>query len=130
MYTWPPQLEDLQHEMRITDTDGLRDSRLQAVLDAAIDRVEELRAGDFDFSGGPPVLVDLDLTDELVPLPVPGHRICLGTIRLAWRWYDRSKSPAGLVDLGNDLGSARVPTIDPDIEQMLGIGRSRGPMCG
>jgi hypothetical protein len=127
VYVWPPQLEDLKHEMRLTDD---RDnSRLQAVLDAAIDRVSELRAGDFDFSGGPP-LTDLDLTDDVYPLPVPGHRICLGAIRLAWRWYTRSKSPDGLVDLGNDLGSARVPSIDPDIEQLLGVGRYRGPMVG
>jgi hypothetical protein len=34
------------------------------------------------------------------------------------------------VDLGNDLGSARVPSVDPDIERLLGIGRYRGPMVG
>jgi hypothetical protein len=127
MLVWPPQLGDLKHEMRLTESRD--DARLQVVLDAAIDRVSELRAGDFDFSGGPPA-VDLDLTDEVYVLPVPDHRLCLGTIRLAWRWYTRSKSPDGLVDLGNDLGSARVPSIDPDIEQMLSVGRYRRPMVG
>lgn len=128
MYVWPPQLEDLKHEMKLTESRD--DSRLQASLDAAISHVEDRRAGDFDFSGGPPVLVDLDLTDEVYPLPVPGHQMCLGTIRLAWRWYLRTKSPDGLVDLGNDLGSARIPSFDTDIEAMLGIGRHRGPMVG
>jgi hypothetical protein len=127
VYVWPPQLDDLKHEMKITETRF--DSQLQASLDAAIAEVVDARAGDFDFSGGPP-LTDLDLTDDLVPLPVPDHKICLGTIRLAWRWHTRTKSPDGLVDLGNDLGSARVPSVDPDIERQLGIGRYRGPMVG
>lgn len=127
MLVWPPQLPDLKHEMRVTDSRD--DARLQVNLDAAIGYVEDKRAGDFDFSGGPPA-VDTDLTDDEVPLPVPDHKICLGTIRLAWRWYTRTKSPDGLVDLGNDLGSARVPSVDPDIEQMLRVGRYRGPMVG
>lgn len=131
MLVWPPQLADLKHEMKLPldKVDPTRDARLQQALDAAIEHVADRRAGDFDFSAGPPE-VDLDLTDELVPLPVPTHRICLGTIRLAWRWANRSNSPDGLVDLGNELGSARIPAVDPDIEQQLGIGRYRRAMVG
>ena len=126
MYTWPPQLADLKHDLKIKDSRD--DAHLQSQLDAAIEYVEDRRAGDFDFSGGPPE-VDTDLSDFVVPLPVPGHRICLGAIRLAGRWYNRLKSPDGLVDLG-DAGSTRIPSIDADIEQMLGIGRYRKPMIG
>lgn len=127
MLVWPPQLADLKHEMKISDSRD--DSRLQVSLDAAMERVSELRAGDFDFSGLPP-LADVDLTDDEVPLPAPTHRICLWTLRLAWRWYTRTKSPDGLVDQGNDLGSARIPSVDPDIEAGLGVGRAREPMVG
>lgn len=126
MYTWPPQLADLKHDLKIGDSRD--DARLQSQLDAAIEFVEDKRAGDFDFSGRPPT-IDTDLSDAIVPLPVPGHRMCLGAIRLAGRWYNRLRSPDGLVDMG-DAGSVRIPTVDPDIEQMLGIGRYREPMCG
>ena len=127
MLVWPPQLADLKHEMRVTDSRN--DAALQNQLDAAIDRVSELRAGDFDFTGSPPLTED-ELGPDEVALPSPSVRIILGTMRLAWRWYNRTKSPDGLVDMGNDLGSARVPSIDPDIEQMLGVGRHREPMVG
>lgn len=126
MYTWPPQLTDLKHDLKIRDTRD--DSLLQSQLDAAIEYVEDKRGGDFDFSGQPP-LIDTDLTDLYAPLPVPGHRMCLGCIRLAGRWYNRLKSPDGMVDMG-DAGTARIPTTDADIEQMLGIGRYREPMIG
>lgn len=126
MYSWPPQLQDLKHDLKIKDNRD--DSLLQSQLDAAIEHVEERRAGDFDFSGRPPV-VDIDLSDDEYPLPVPGHKICLGTIRLAGRWYNRLKSPDGMVDMG-EAGSVRIPTTDADIEMMLGIGRYREPMIG
>lgn len=126
MYSWPPQLQDLKHDLKIKDNRD--DSLLQSQLDAAIEHVEERRAGDFDFSGRPPV-VDIDVSDDEYPLPVPGHKICLGTIRLAGRWYNRLKSPDGMVDMG-EAGSVRIPTTDADIEMMLGIGRYREPMIG
>ncbi len=129
MYAWPPQLADLKHEMKISPTDTRDDYRLQSNLDAAIERVAELRAGDFDFSGLPELDEDEVAVGE-VALTAPPHRICLWTLRLAWRWSTRTKSPDGTVDLGNDLGSARVAPVDPDIEAGLGVGRAREPMIG
>jgi hypothetical protein len=34
-----------------------------------------------------------------------------------------------MVDMG-ELGTTRVPSVDPDIERLLGIGRFRAPMVG
>jgi hypothetical protein len=53
----------------------------------------------------------------------------LGTVRLAARWHNRRRSPDGMLDMG-ELGNARIPTGDPDIERLLGIARFRGPMVG
>ncbi|MBB2500264.1 hypothetical protein H5411_14160 [Amycolatopsis echigonensis] len=51
----------------------------------------------------------------------------LGTVRLAAREFARRRSPEALIDMG-ELGSARIPSFDPDIERLLGIGRFRGPV--
>ena len=60
--------------------------------------------------------------DPLSTYPEPNADLILGTLRLARRWDERRKSPEGLVSLG-EMGSGRVPSIDPDIEKMLRIGR-------
>lgn len=57
----------------------------------------------------------------------PTEDLFLGTIRLAHRWHVRRRSPDGLVNM-SDLGTARVPSFDPDIERLLGIGRYSGPV--
>lgn len=60
----------------------------------------------------------------LTGLNAPDRDTHLGTIRLAARWYARRLTPSALIELG-DLGGARVPSFDPDIERLLRIGRFR-----
>lgn len=55
----------------------------------------------------------------------PTPDLILGTLRLAGRWHTRRRSPDGLVSMA-ELGAARVPSFDPDIERLLKIGRYRG----
>lgn len=111
---WPPQLQDVKGAA----TDSRDDVALQDALDAAVAYVEEARAGDFNFTGS-----------SLSLLPVPDPKVFRGTVQLARRWFQRLSSPEGLVDMG-ELGTARIPSVDPDIERQLGIGRFRGPMVG
>lgn len=115
---WPPQLPALKEDLSIAPADTRDDVRLQTVLDAAVAKVVELREGDFNFGGG---------ADGEAELPNPGPDVELGTIRLAARWHARRRSLDALVSMG-ELGSARVPAFDADIEQLLGVGRFRGPV--
>lgn len=110
---WPPELEELKADMNVPDARD--DDRLQMVLSAAVLVVERLREGDFNFAGDP----DSELPD-------PDADISLGTVRLAWRWHVRRRSPDALVAMA-DFGSTRVPAFDPDIEMLLGVGRHREP---
>lgn len=114
--SWPPILTDLKDEMSIAADDTRDDTRLQRVLDAAVVVVASLREGDFNFGA-----------EADAELPEPDADIVLGTLRLAWRWHVRRRSPDALVAMA-DLGSARVPSFDADIEQLLGVGRYRGPV--
>jgi hypothetical protein len=114
--SWPPQLQDLKDDLGLSD--GRDDVTLSTSLDAAVVYVEDARAGDFNFAADP---------DSL--LPAPGSSIELGTIRLAGRWHNRRRSPDGLIDMG-ELGSARIPSVDSDLERLLGVGRFRAPMVG
>lgn len=111
MATWPPQLQDLKTDAQIPGTED--DGVLQSTLDAAVVLVERVRS-------------DLDYGPH--PLGTsPSDDVRLGTIRLAARWFARRRSPEALVDMA-ELGSARIPSFDPDIERLLGIGRFRGPV--
>lgn len=112
---WPPELDELKEDMSIADADTRDDARLQRCLDAAVKVVGRLREGDYNFTADP---------DSV--LPEPDADISLGTIRLAWRWHVRRRSPDALVALA-DLGTARVPAFDSDIEMLLGVGRHREP---
>lgn len=114
---WPPQLDALKRDLGIEANDTRDDGALQEMLDAAVAWVQEQRRGDLNFEGHP---------DSLLPAPPASVR--LGTVRLAGRWHTRRRSPDGLVDLGSELGSSRVPTVDPDIERQLAVGRFRNPM--
>jgi hypothetical protein len=98
--------------------DSRDDVALQDALDAAVAYVEEARAGDFNFTGAAGSL-----------LPVPDYKVFRGTVQLARRWFNRLNSPDGLVDMG-ELGSARIPSVDADIQMQLGLGRFRNPMVG
>ncbi|WP_435589803.1 hypothetical protein [Micromonospora aurantiaca (nom. illeg.)] len=114
---WPPSLEQLTTDMRARTVAGqpppeLGDTaQLQQVLDAAVAYVQRVKDGEVNFAG-----------DPLSPLPEPGADLVLGTLRLAGRWHTRRRSPDALIDMGQ-LGAARVPSIDADIQQLLGIGR-------
>lgn len=114
MAEWPPALAVLKEDQRVDDDRD--DTRLQIVLDAAVVAVEMLREGDFNFAG-----------DEDSDLPAPTAAIVLGTVRLAYRWHVRRRSPDALVSMA-ELGSARVPSFDPDIDLLLGIGRHHVPV--
>lgn len=110
--TWPPDLdEDLKKDLGIDAEDTARDAEYRQVLDAAVAKVEEIRGGDFNFTA-----------DPLSDLPEPTADLVLGTVRLAGRWHTRRRSPDGLIQM-DQLGSSRVPSFDPDIDRLLGIGR-------
>jgi len=112
--SWPPSLDELKLDAGIPDTRD--DEKLDLVLAAAVAFVERVRGTSFNFNG--------DLGSAL---PEPTDDLTLGTIRLAVRWHQRRRSPDALVDMA-DLGTARVPSFDPDIERLLGIGKFRGPV--
>ena len=112
---WPPRLQDLKDDLG--HADNRDDVALTSVLDAAVAFVERVHRSRFDFGDA-----DADL-----PLPLPPHNIWLGTIRLAGRWYIRRRSPDGLLDMG-ELGSSRIPSVDPDIDRLLRIGRHAKPV--
>jgi hypothetical protein len=115
--TWPPQLSELKTDRDKTNGSvTAHDDQLQQVLDAAVAYVERVRAGSFNFDG--------DLGSEL---PEPSADLVLGTLRLAGRWHTRRRSPDMTVDTP-DAGFSRIPSIDPDIERLLGIGRAKGPV--
>lgn len=116
MTTWPPALDELRNDMKADDpaidVDALDTARLQSALDAAVSFVERVRPR-FNYEG--------DLGSAL-PDPTPDLR--LGTLRLAGRWHTRRRSPDALIEMG-EMGASRVPSIDPDIDRLLRIGRHK-----
>lgn len=115
--SWPPTLDDLKGDLGIAAEDTRDDVVLGDQLVAAVAFVERVRAASFNFAG-----------DILSSLPSPHEDLILGTIRLAGRWNTRRRSPDGLVSMGAELGATRVPSFDPDIERLLGLGRYRDPV--
>jgi hypothetical protein len=111
---WPPTLDELKLDAKVDDDRD--DARLQLVLDAAVALVERVHRERFTFAGAPGP-----------ELPAPPDDLELGTLRLAYRWHVRRRSPDGLVAMG-ELGSSRVPSFDPDIERLLRLGRYAGPV--
>lgn len=106
--TWPPTVQDVKDDANITvSTD---DGRIAMVLDAAVAFVRDRR---------PQFNYDADVTSDL---PDPTDDLWLGTVRLAGRWHSRRRSVDGLADMG-EMGVGRVPSVDPDIERLLRIGR-------
>lgn len=116
--SWPPTLAALKVDLKIDASDNRDDVTLQSDLDAAVTLVARVRKGAFLFD-------PTDITQFGLPAPTPD--IVLGTLRLAGRWHARRRSPDGLIDM-QDLGSARVPGSDPDIDRLLGMGRYGGPV--
>lgn len=119
--SWPPTLALLKTDMGRELAEGeppddQDDAKLQLVLNAAVAVVQRLREGAYNFGR----------TGEET-LAVPGDDMRLGTVRLAWRWHARRRSPDALVAMA-ELGSGRVPMFDSDIELMLEVGRFRPPV--
>ena len=115
--SWPPELDDLKIDLKIDLDDTRDDEVLTRQLDAAVAFVQKVRP-QFNYDG-----------DALDDRPVPTADHVLGTVRLAGRWFARRRSPDALVAMG-DLGSARVPSFDPDIEKLLRIGRYAKAVIG
>lgn len=114
---WPPLLADLKIDAQIPADDTRDDEALQQVLDAAVEFVEDRHGARYNFA---------DESGSDLPAP-PLPSMGLGTCRLAYRWHVRRRSPDALVSMG-EMGSARVPTFDPDIDRMLRIGRYSPPV--
>jgi hypothetical protein len=121
--SWPPSLADLKDYVGVSDERD--DVTLMVALEAAISYVEDpidgVLAGSYNFSGATTGVESL--------LPAPTMRIVQGTVRYASRLHNLRRSPDGTIDMG-ELGNARIPTNDPEIERLLGIGRWRPPMVG
>jgi hypothetical protein len=119
--SWPPTLADLKADMRSRGEDAavldIDDVRLQPMLDAAVSFVQRVR-WKFNFTADPES-----------ELPDPTADLILGTLRLASRWHTRRRSPDSLVQMG-ELGAGRVPSIDPDIDRLLRLGRHALPVVG
>jgi hypothetical protein len=113
--TWPPRLADLKADMNVPGDQD--DALLQANLDAAVGVVERVRS-DVDYGAYP-----------LPGAKVPSADLKLGTIRLAARWFTRRRSPEALLDMA-ELGSARVPSFDADIDRLLRTGRYARAILG
>lgn len=108
MRTWPPTITDVKTDASIVvDTD---DDRLQMTVDAAVAFVQGKRKR-FNY--------DADPSSDL---PDPTDDLWLGTVRLAGRWHTRRRSAAGQI-YGGDGASDTVSYVDPDIAQLLGIGK-------
>lgn len=127
--SWPPTLVELKDELSSTPgTPGVPvgdtrdDTKLQRYLDAAVSFVERVRP-QFNYTADPVFVTDAD-TELQVEVPEPTPDIVLGTLRLAIRWNTRRRSPDGLVAMA-EQATARIPSFDPDIDRLLGIGRYR-----
>jgi hypothetical protein len=114
--TWPPTLDELKDDRKVALDDTRDDASLTRQLDAAVAFVQRVRRGAFNFDD-----------DPLSDLPAPTADLELGTMRLAGRWYTRRRSPDALIQMA-ELGASRVPSFDPDIDRLLGIGRFAGPV--
>lgn len=107
-----PTLADLKTDLSIPVDDVRDDTALTQDLDAAVDFVMDRRK-------------DLDYADDVLSARRrPNSTETLGTIRLAGRWFARRRSPDGLISAG-EMGQARIPGVDADIERQLRIGRYR-----
>jgi hypothetical protein len=106
--------EDADTEEELSDAERLR---LVRVFDAAVEFVEIIHGARFNFTG------------QISPLPLPRKTIILGTLMLAKRWHTRRRSPEMLVAAA-DMGAARVPWIDEDINRLLKLGRHAYPEVG
>lgn len=119
-YEWPPTVEELLNDIKqdhggfVSAPSAEERARLQRCLDAATVFVERVRP-QFDYGH-----------ESGSTLPAPTPDLHLGTLRLAWRWHIRRRSPDALIEM-SELGASRVPSFDPDVERLLRIGRHALP---
>jgi hypothetical protein len=117
---WPPTLAEFKIDLKIDPNDTRDDARLTTDLAAAVSFVERVRP-DFEY-------------DPLDPAqfgkPAPNADTRLGTLRLAGRWNLRRRSPDGMIAVSQEMGSARVPSFDPDIDRLLRLGRHQKARVG
>lgn len=114
--TWPPTLAMLKQDQRVPVEDTRDDDDFSMQLEAAIAYVAGMHAENYDVTG-----------ESGSTLPAVPAQMVLGTIRLAVRWKTRRRSPDALITAG-EMGAARVPSFDPDIERMIEIGRFAPPV--
>lgn len=108
---------DDQEITSAADLDPAEAQRLQRDLDAAVDFVERIHSGRYNFDGAPSTL------------PAPPATIKLGTLMMAKLLDTRRRSPGGFVSAG-DQGVARVAYSDPDINRLLRLGKHAIPKTG
>lgn len=60
---------------------------------------------------------------------VPGDAVRHGTLLLVGRLYARKGSPQGVATFG-ELGAASILRHDPDVGQLIGVGRYAFPRIG
>lgn len=106
-----------EDELTAEELSDAERARLERVFDAAVEFVERIHCGRFNFTGQPSTL------------PVPNFNLKLGTVMLAKRWHTRRRSPQMLVSAA-DMGAARVPSFDPDIDRLLRLGKHAVPEVG
>jgi hypothetical protein len=113
--SWPPTLNELKTDQASPAGRTADDAALRMQLAAAVAFVERVHRGRYNF----------DPLDMASPLPMPGSDMELGTVRLAGRWFDRRRSPDGLIPgaPGGEFGATRVSSGDADIDRQLRIGR-------
>lgn len=108
------ELPDAETAADLTEADQQRYARR---LNAAVEFVERIHKGRFNFDGNPQSTA-----------PLPGEGLKLGTLMLARRWNTRRRSPEGLVTFGE--GASRISFDDPDLNRLLRVGRHAIPRVG
>jgi len=111
--SWPPTLDDLKVDMKITPGETREDNTLSIDLGAAYDFAAERKAGKYRFDTNDP---------DQFALPDPPRDFRLGILRLAARLSERRRSKDGMINM-QELGVARIAGSDPDIDRMLRLGK-------
>lgn len=98
---------------------------VEAARLAAVDLVERLRPDLVEFT----VDTDGDGVLDATPEFMATDSIRLGALLLIGRYHARKGSPVGIATFG-ELGAASILRTDPDVAQLLGVGRYATPRVG
>lgn len=107
--TWPLTPADVASDMGLTDVSG--NDALTSATAAAVAFVERQRADLHTGQAGTPFAATKDIEH--------------GTAMLAARLYERRGSLLGVAPSAGYEAAGQILRYDPDIEQLLGIGKSR-----